>query len=156
MSSAEYTAIFMPAIASVTVLLPIFAGLSEGSRPMRKSRRRTLPSLRAKRSNPELSKDGSLRRGAPLRKRFAFVAGDDGHSKYVLPLRPALPRIGLQSCRLLADSFVLLADVWARSQSARRSRTTPVCQCQVHNLKGEIARGDEALSIKNQAHLPQK
>jgi hypothetical protein len=38
------------------------------------------PSLRAKRSNPPLRTviDGLLRRYAPLRKRFAFVAGNDG------------------------------------------------------------------------------
>jgi hypothetical protein len=38
------------------------------------------PSLRAKRSNPYLNAgiDGLLRRFAPLRKRFAFVAGNDG------------------------------------------------------------------------------
>ena len=37
-------------------------------------------SLRAKRSNPSrgIKKDGLLRRFAPLRKRFAFVAGNDG------------------------------------------------------------------------------
>src|SRR5439155_18524508 len=37
------------------------------------------PSLRAKRSNPPLraGMDGLLRRFAPLRKRFAFVAGND-------------------------------------------------------------------------------
>jgi hypothetical protein len=36
--------------------------------------------LRAKRSNPCLhtGKDGLLRRFAPLRQRFAFVAGNDG------------------------------------------------------------------------------
>jgi hypothetical protein len=38
------------------------------------------PSLRAQRSNPPLHAgiDGLLRRFAPLRKRFAFVAGNDG------------------------------------------------------------------------------
>src|SRR6187397_3133475 len=38
------------------------------------------PSLRAKRSNPwsHTRGDGLLRRFAPLRKRFAFVAGNDG------------------------------------------------------------------------------
>src|SRR2546430_5838621 len=37
------------------------------------------PSLRAKRSNPwhSAGMDGLLRRFAPLRKRFAFVAGND-------------------------------------------------------------------------------
>jgi len=37
-------------------------------------------SLRARRSNPEwLKRSGSLRRFAPLRKRFAFVAANDGY-----------------------------------------------------------------------------
>ena len=45
-------------------------------------RGRTLPSLRAQRSNPWRCKrrSGLLRRYAPLRKRLAFVAGNDGLS----------------------------------------------------------------------------
>src|SRR5712672_1520788 len=65
----------LPVIASQRVARMRADGLREAIRAS--------PSLRAQRSNPSrrAKKDGLLRRCAPLRKRFAFVAGNDGGAR---------------------------------------------------------------------------